>query len=130
VRKWIEGGHQIGLFLSLHNTETSEYLEGPPNQGEGKFAPLANRLFDTLKARTSFDPSRPLFYASDTTTPGKPGRMTVTQGLYARFGIPGFLMEQRVAYNPKLGHTPEIADRLTFGAQLVEAMLEALRRSE
>lgn len=127
VRKWIEGGHRIALFLSLHNTETSEYLEGPPgNGGEGKFTSLAGKFFEALKTRTTFDPSRPLFYATETTTPGKPGRMTVIQGLYSEFGIPGFLMEQRIANNPKLGHLPGIADRLAFGSQLAGALYQAV----
>ncbi|HYO81796.1 MAG TPA: M14-type cytosolic carboxypeptidase, partial [Bryobacteraceae bacterium] len=30
VAKWIKSGHGIDLFLTLHNTETSEYLQGPP----------------------------------------------------------------------------------------------------
>jgi len=52
--------------------------------------------------------------------------MTVVQGLYRDFKIPAFLMEQRISLNPKLGHLPEIPDRLAFGAQLVVAMAKAV----
>jgi hypothetical protein len=123
IRKWIEAGNRVDLFLSLHNTETAEYLEGPPeNGGGGKYLALAEKLFESLKARTSFAPTRPLSFAGSTTTPGKPGRMTVIQGLWADFQIPGFLMEQRVAHNSKLGGLPGVSHRVKFGAELVKAI--------
>jgi hypothetical protein len=127
VKQWLAAGNHIDLLLSLHNTETAEYLEGPPdNGGAGKFKPLAERVFETLSNQTSFAPTRPLNYAEQTTTRGKKGRMTVVQGLYAGFGIPGFIMEQRISYNPKLGHLPEITDRVKFGGELVEALAKAI----
>lgn len=127
VAQWLKAGNRIDLLLSLHNTETGEYLEGPPGDGaNGKFKPLAERVFKALSEDTTFAPSRPLSFAGTTTTAGKVGRMTVIQGLYRDFGIPGFLMEQRVSYNPKLGHLPEIPDRLKFGGELVQALAKAL----
>lgn len=130
IQKWLKDGNRIDVFLSLHNTETAEYLEGPPeNGGNGKFLPLAKRFFETLKTRSSFDPSRPLQFAEKTTTAGKPGRMTVIQGLYADFQIPGFLMELRVAHNPKLGRLPELSDRLKFGAELVRVIATSVLAS-
>jgi hypothetical protein len=127
IRAWLKGGNHVDLLLSLHNTETGEYLEGPPDDGgDGKFKPLAERVFQILSTQTTFAPTRPLSYAQKTTTPGKKGRMTVIQGLYSDFGIAGFLMEQRVSYNEKLGHLPEVADRLKFGGELVRAFAQAL----
>ena len=123
VRAWILDGHTIALYFSLHNTETGEYLEGPPEKGgDGKFRALAERFFKILSSETSFAPTTSLRYADTTTTAGMAGRMTVVQGLYHDFKIPAFLMEQRISLNPKLGHLPEIADRLAFGAQLVGAI--------
>jgi hypothetical protein len=121
VRKWIRAGHSVDLFFSLHNTETGEYLEGPV-----KFQPLAERFFRTLSEETTFAPTRPLQYSDATTTPGMVGRMTVVQGLYRDFQIPAFLMEQRVSYNEKLGHLPEIPDRIAFGDQLVRAVAKTV----
>jgi len=127
VKQWLEGGNHIDLLLSLHNTETNEYLEGPPdNGGNGKFKPLAERVFQILSQQTTFAPAGPLRYAEETTTPGKPGRMTVTQGLYRDFKIPGFLMEQRISYNAKLGKLPDVADRVKFGGELVQALAKAV----
>ncbi len=125
VKQWLDAGHSVDLFLSLHNTETAEYLEGPPEE-TGRFHALAERLFHSLTTDTTFAPSRPLFYADVTTTPGMTGRMVVIQGLYRDAKIPAFLMEQRVSYNEKLGHLPEIPDRLRFGPELVEAIAQAL----
>ena len=48
--------------------------------------------------------------------------MTVIQGLYHRYKIPGFLMEQRISYNEKLNRRPLIEDRVRFGAELVRAI--------
>lgn len=127
VRAWIGAGHKIALYFSLHNTETGEYLEAPP-QGDtnAAFRPLAERLFPILSEETSFAPTTPLRYAGVTTTPGKPGRMTVIQGLYRDFKIPAFLMEQRISINSKIGHLPEIPDRVKFGGELVRAMAKAV----
>ena len=127
VKRWLEAGHSVDLFFSLHNTETSEYLQGPPSEGgNGKYRPLAERLFRSLSEHTTFSPTRPLFFADTTTTPGMVGRMVVIQGLYRDFQLPAFLMEQRVSYNEKLKRLPEIPDRLRFGRELVMAIARAL----
>src|SRR5215472_6454609 len=95
VSAWIRSGHSIALFLSLHNTETAEYLEGPPENGAaGKYRDLSERLFRILSAETTFAPTRQLSYAEATTTPGVAGRMNVAQGLYRDFKIAAFIMEQ------------------------------------
>jgi hypothetical protein len=44
--------------------------------------------------------------------------MTVVQGLYKEFGLPTFIMEQRISAQPKYGRKPLIADRLRFGREL------------
>lgn len=124
IKAWLDSGHTIDLFLSLHNTETAEYLEGPPD--ERTHRALAERVFRLLSDDTTFAPTRPLFYAAPTTTAGKPGRMTVSQGLSRDFGIPAFIMEQRVSLHPKLGHLPEVRDRLRFGEELVKALAAAV----
>jgi len=130
IARWLEAGGTVDLLLSLHNTETAEYLEGPPQEGEGRFRDLAERLAGVLERETSFAPSRALSYAAATTTPGRPGRMTVVQGLYRDFGIPAFLMEQRIAFNDKLGRLPLVEDRRKFGGELVEAVWKTLAGGE
>jgi hypothetical protein len=118
IRAWLGTGRSIDFVLSLHNTETSEYLEGPPdNGGAGKFTALAERLFALLEKETSFAATRKLFYAETSTTAGMVGRMTVSQGLYKDFGLPAFIMEQRISVQPKYGRRPLIADRLQFGRE-------------
>ncbi|MDX1979859.1 MAG: M14-type cytosolic carboxypeptidase [Bryobacteraceae bacterium] len=127
VAKWIGSGRMIDFFVSLHNTETSEYLEGPPeNGGKGRHAGFARRLFDLLKAKTTFAPTRDLFFSETTTTAGMKGRMTVSQGLYRDHGFATFIMEQRISMNPKLGRLPGIDDRKRFGGELVRGVWEAL----
>jgi hypothetical protein len=126
VLQWIDAGNPIDLYLSLHNTETSEYLDGPPALPASRPDALLQRFFRVLKEDTSFNPTRPPRLSEATTTQGRRGRMTVNQGLYHDRKIAAFLMEQMIAYNSKLGHHPRIEDRLRFGAELVKAMLKAV----
>ena len=121
VLKWVESGNPVDLFLTVHNTETGEYLEGPP-AGSDELGP---RLFTALVKNSTFAPTRAYSRAATTTTEGKPGRMNVAQGLYHLARLPAFTMEQMIANNPKLGRFPTIDDRLAFGAQLVRAVFES-----
>lgn len=122
ILEWVDAGHRLDLFLSLHNTETGEYLQVP-----SAYQALGQRVFDLLKETTTFNPTVPLRQAAETTTPGKPGRMEVEQGLFHDRKLPAMLMEQMVDYNSKLGRCPEISDRQQFGAGLVRALASALR---
>ena len=127
IRAWLGTGRKIDFLFSLHNTETAEYLEGPPeNGGAGKYTALAERLFRLLETGTSFAPTRKLFYSEISTTAGLPGRMTVVQGLYKEFGLPAFIMEQRISKQPKYGRKPLIADRLRFGRELAVTIGKAV----
>ncbi len=117
---WLDSGNTVDLFLSLHNTESGEYLEGPA-------IPLGERWFELLKNGTTFHPSRPNYTVMpSTTTEGKPGRMTVAQGLWHERKIPAFLMEQRVEFNAKLGRYPVTEDRIRFGAGLAQSIVKLL----
>jgi hypothetical protein len=126
VLKWVDAGGRVDLFLTLHNTETSEYLDGPPDAG-GEHRELIERFFKLLVERTSFAPSRPPQPSAVTTTGGRPGRMTVVQGLWRDRRVPAFLMEQRISRSPKLGRVALVADRLRFGGDLVRVLWEAVR---
>lgn len=121
ILDWVDSGHHIDLFLSLHNTETGEYLEAP-----AAYRTLGKRAFELLKQTTTFNPTVPLRIAAETTTPGKPGRMEVAQGLFHDRKLPAMLMEQMVDFNSRLGHCPDIADRQQFGAGLVQALAAAV----
>ncbi len=122
VLEWVDSGHRVDAFLSLHNTESNEYLEAPPG-----FRPLCQRIFDILKSTTTFNPTGPLRDPGESTTPGKPGRMNVGQGLYHERKLPAMIMEQMVEYNSKLGRCPTVADRMEFGAGLARAFAEAVQ---
>jgi hypothetical protein len=126
ILDWVDSGRSVDLFWSLHNTETSEYLEGPPDPS-GRFKELGERFFAALGKHTTFAATRPFFQAGETTTPGKPGRMTVNQGLYRDRQLPAFLMELRISSHPRLGHPPTVKDRVDFGAGLVRAVAETVR---
>ena len=130
ISKWLKAGGRIDLFLTLHNTETAEYLEGPQGgANEPAMQHISERFFAALQ-NTTFDPNRPLHYSAATTTAGMKGRMTANQALKRDFGIPAFLMEQRIARGPKLGRLPVIADRLAFGRELVGAIAAALKEAK
>jgi murein tripeptide amidase MpaA len=121
ILEWVDTGHRVDAFLSLHNTERGEYLEATPG-----VRPLGERTLQTLKATTTFNPTEPLADSGSTTTPGKPGRMHVAQGLYHERKLPAMLMEQMVEFNSKLGRCPTAMDRMEFGATLVRVLAEGV----
>lgn len=115
---WVDGGHRIDLFLSVHNTETAEYLQAP-----AEFRGLGQRALDLLAKRSTFNATQPLRDTGD----AAPGRMTVAQGLYHARKIPAMLMEQMVEYNSRLKRCPTAQDRVDFGAALVDVLYQAVR---
>ncbi len=123
ILEWVDSGKPVDLFVALHNTETAEYLEGPPT-GHRE---LMDRFSRALLTLTTFNPTSAPRAAEPTTTPGKPGRMTVVQGLSRDRGLPAFLIEQMISFNPKLGRLPAVEDRIHFGEGLVRATFEAVR---
>jgi murein tripeptide amidase MpaA len=124
ILEWVDSGHRLDLFLTVHNTETIEYIEAP-----APFKALGERVFRELAETTSFHPTTPLREMSTTTTPEKPGRMNAAQGLFHDRRLPAMGMEQMVEYNSKLGRVPTAADRRAFGSELVRALAAAVADS-
>ncbi len=127
ILDWADAGRRVDLFLTLHNTETAEYLEGPPD-AEGRYRSLMERFFKLLSESKTFAPSRPPRFADASTTIDKPGRMTVIQGVYKDRQLPAFLIEQMITRHPKLGRQPTPEDRKQFGADLMRAMWRSVMR--
>lgn len=121
ILQWLDAGNRIDVFLTLHNTETAEYIEGPV----AAFEALARRLWQALDATTSFHSPDGPRNAPATTTAGMKGRMTVNQALFHERKAPAFLMEQMVDFHPKLNRWPTVQDRLDFGPALLRALLAA-----
>src|SRR5262245_56446330 len=55
ILEWVDAGRRVDLFLTLHNTETSEYMDGPPDT-EGRYRPLMERFFKLLSENKTFAP--------------------------------------------------------------------------
>ncbi len=127
ILDWVDAGRRVDLFLTLHNTETAEYLEGPPD-AEGRYRLLMEQFFKLLSESKTFAPSRPPRFAEASTTIDKPGRMTVIQGLYKDRQLPAFLIEQMITRHPKLGRQPAPEDRKQFGVDLAQAMWRSVMR--
>jgi hypothetical protein len=124
IQRWIDQGGRIDFFLTLHNTETGEYIEGPAEHRE-----LVSLFRRNLTAVSSFEETRQEPQdAPSSSTPGMKGRMTVNQGLYADFKIPAMLMETRVSRHPKLGgRLRTVEDWRAFGEGLIRAAAAAVR---
>ena len=122
ILQWLDSGRRIDLFLSLHNTETAEYLAGPPDP-DGRYRGLLGKLARLLEEKTGFQPTRPARNEDEERTPG---RMNVVQGLWHDRRIPAFLTEQRISKHPKLGRAPGIEDRMSYGAALARVLAEAV----
>ena len=129
VIDWVDGGNRIDLFLTLHNTETADYIEGPLSAGGPEVKALGQRFWKLLDEQTKFYSPRGPRDAAVSTTPGMKGRMAVNQALFHDRKIPAFLMELMVDSSPKLSRPPKVADRLEFGAALVRVMSRAVAGS-
>jgi hypothetical protein len=125
ILDWVDAGKNIDFFLTVHNTETNEYLDGPPDT-IGKLRPLLDRVYQEWSAGTTFSAAQPPVSMSATTTAGRAGRMNVVQGLYHDRHIPAFEVEMRIAKHPKLAHRPTIEDRKRAGEELIQAIWKAL----
>lgn len=123
---WVDSGRPIHLFLTLHNTESVDYIEGPLTAGGPTIHALGHRFQKLLDETSAFYAPKGPRDMSATTTPGMRGRMTVIQGLWADRSVPAFLMELMVDRSEKLGREPTVKDRLEFGATLIRAMAAAV----
>ncbi|HNY40216.1 MAG TPA: M14-type cytosolic carboxypeptidase [Bryobacteraceae bacterium] len=124
MEDWLVHGHKIDFFLTLHNTESADYLQGPLTAGGAATRALGERLHALLQTSTHFnDPKGPRDFPAE---PPTPSRMTADRWVFTRTGAPAFLMELMVDPNPKLGRPPVTQDRLSFGAALVRLIDEAI----
>jgi hypothetical protein len=122
IFRWLDSGNRVDMLLTLHNDENPEYVAGPPGPEHRE---LLKRFEQELNRSAYFQSNRPANLSPRSTTEGKPGRMSVVQGLYHDRKIPAFLIEQMVVKHPKLGRQPNVDDRKAFGADLVRAMARA-----
>lgn len=127
VKSWLDRGGRIDFFLTVHNTETSEYV-----QGAAEHRPLTDRFRNELAAISSFEETRPEpLDSAASTAAGRKGRMNVDQGLYADFGIPSMLIETRVSRVPKLDNRfRTIADWRRLGEGVIRAAARAVSGAE
>ena len=112
----LDAGRKIDLMVNMHNEESGEHLDTQVD--DAGTLKMMHRFFDSLVAKTSFDPSQKLNIRKD------PGN--TTNVLWNERKVPVLLMEQRIGTSKKLGRRPTVEDRLTFGRQLITVMAEAV----
>ncbi len=120
ITTWLADGHPIDLFLTLHNTESADYLQGPDR-------PVGQRLWQRMVETSSFESEEGLRAMAVSTTPGKPGRMTVNQALWAEEQVPAYLMELKVERVGKLNGRRTVNDWRALGPKLVQAIAAAVK---
>jgi hypothetical protein len=108
---------QIDLFITLHNTERADYLQGPD-------LAVGQKLWQAMVDNTSFESDEGVRPMPRTTTEGKKGRMTVNQALWAEYQIPAYLMELKVEHVNKLPGRRLPSDWQTLGRGLVKSIGE------
>lgn len=107
-----------GLFLTLHNQETGEWMSSSV-----KNKPIADRFFAALRDRSTFNPSESGPRPPSGAKPS-PGRASVYEYLDGQRGLSAFLLEQGITRSSKLGRLPTSQDRREFGAQLIRVMAD------
>lgn len=116
---WLTRGNHIDFFLTIHNTEMADYVQGPDVAAGQKF-------WQSMDANTSFESSEGLRKMPESTTLGQPGRMSVNQALWAEQQIPAYLMELKVEKVNKLNGRRLPPDWLLLGPGLVRAAVAAV----
>lgn len=124
MEDWLAQGRTIDFFLTIHNTETADYLAGPLTAGGGAVKDLATRLNALLESSTHYISVDGL--RDSGRDENAPGRLNVDRWVFKRTGSPAFLMELMTFPSPKLGRPPLTQERLNFGGSLVRLIDEAL----
>jgi hypothetical protein len=112
----LDSGRKIDLMLNMHNEESGEHLDTQVD--DEATLKMMQRFYDSLAAKTSFDPSQKLNIRK---APGN-----TTNVLWNERKVPVLLMEQRVSASKKLGRRPTVEDRVAFGGQLIGVMAETV----
>ncbi|MBK8500931.1 MAG: hypothetical protein IPL46_01295 [Saprospiraceae bacterium] len=107
------------FFLTLHNTESADYLQGPE-------LPVGKAVWKNMISTSSFEAPEGLRPMPET---GDPGRMSVYQNLSAEFQIPAYLMELKVEKIAKVNGRRLVADWLEMGPLLVKSITNALHET-
>jgi hypothetical protein len=123
ILDWVDAGNRIDFFLTLHNDEYNEYLQGPPDE---RWSSLLKKVWNNWSSYSTFAPTQQPSLDAMTTAAGKPGRMNVVQGLSHDRGLPAFEAEMRIIKHPKLGRRPNVQDRLLAGRELIQAIWKSL----
>ena len=118
IKDWLARGRPIDLFVTLHNTK-DDYVQGPDR-------PVGHQLWEEMVQHSSLEADEGLRIMETSTTPGKPGRMTVSQGLWAELQIPAYLIELNVGEVKKLDRRRTVDDWLALGPKLAEALVAAV----
>lgn len=114
IRDWLDQGRSIDLFITLHNTERADYIQGPDMA-------VGHLLWEEMVQHTSFESTEGVRKMAVSTTIGKPGRMTVNQALWAEMNVPAYLMELKVEEVAKMDGRRTIENWLQLGEGLVKA---------
>ncbi|MEM9830373.1 MAG: M14-type cytosolic carboxypeptidase [Bacteroidota bacterium] len=110
----------IDLFVTLHNTERADYIQGPD-------LPIGKQFYQAMLRWTSFESDEEVREMPESTTLGKAGRMTVNQALWAEYQIPAYLMELKVEKVNKLNGRRLVPEWLALGKGLVKSIAEAVK---
>jgi hypothetical protein len=123
ILDWMNSGGRIDFFLTLHNDEYNEHVEGPPDE---RWSALLKRVWNNWSSGSTFAPTEQPTLMAATTDEGKPGRMNVVQGLSHNHGLPAFEVEMRITRHPKLGRRPNVQDRMLAGRELIQAIWKSI----
>jgi hypothetical protein len=120
---WVHASRRIDFFLTLHNDEYNEHLEGPPDK---RWSALLKKAWSNWSSGAIFAPTEPPLLMAATTTEGKRGRMNVVQALSHDLGLAAFEVEMRITKHPKLGRRPNVEDRMLAGHELIQAIWKSI----
>lgn len=113
--EWVATNKRVDFFLTIHNTESSDYLQGPDLR-------IGKLVWENLVTSTAFDSQeglRKIRGQSD------PGRMTINENLWSEFQTPAYLMELKVEHVDKTHRRRLIPEWLELGKGITKAITVA-----
>jgi hypothetical protein len=113
---YIDAGRKIDLMVNMHNEESGEHLDTQVD--DAATLRMMQRLYDSLAAKTTFDPSQKLNIKKEPSN--------TTNVLWNERKVPVLLMEQRISTSKKLGRRSTVEGRLAFGRQLIVVMAQTV----
>lgn len=115
ISNWLAAGNKVDFFLTIHNTERADYLQGPD-------LPIGQKCWFYLGEYTTFRAPEGLRKIPEVPSTDQAGRMTVNEALWREMKVPAYLLELKVEELGLGEGRRSVPEWLELGAGIVRAL--------